>query len=295
MKERGGRKIRLALYRKRAGIKEVRQPPRPVLFLVHGSSASALPSFDLTVPGRGPYSLMDAFAAWGFDVWTMDHEGYGRSSRTDGNSDIASGVADLSAATQVVARETGTAQFCFMGESSGGLRAAAFAMTAPDRVQRLVLSAVTYTGKGSPTLKQRAEQLEYYRTHARRPRGREMLLSIFSRDKPGTTDPVVADAFADAEMVFGNTVPTGTYLDMTANLPVVDPAKMTSPVLIARGEFDGISSLEDLVALFTLLPNMDKQLAIIPGAAHTLTLARNRQLFWHTMLGFLTMPQRQDL
>ena len=295
MKERDGRKIWLALYRKRIGEPRPGKRPLPVLFLVHGSSASALPSFDLHVPGHGPYSMMDAFAARGFDVWTMDHEGYGRSSRTEGNSDIASGVADLRAASDVVARETGLTRFDFMGESSGGLRAAAFAMAAPERVQRLVVDAFTYTGKGSPTLKQRAEQLDYYRTHNRRPRGRDMLLSIFTRDRPGTTDPAVAQAFADAELVYGTTVPTGTYLDMTANLPVVDPAKLQCPMLIAKGEYDGISSLDDIIDFFRKLPNQDKQLAIIPGAAHSITLSLNRQLFWHVMGCFLTMPRGEDV
>lgn len=292
MKESGGRKVWLALYRKRIGEPRPGERPRPVLFLVHGSSASALPSFDLSVPGHGPYSMMDAFAGFGFDVWTMDHEGYGRSSRTPGNSDIASGIADLKAATDVAARETGLTRFHLMGESSGGLRAGAFAMAAPERVDRLVVDAFTYTGKGSPTLKQRAEQLDFYRTHNRRPRGREMLLSIFTRDKPGTTDPAVAAAFADAELAYGTTVPTGTYLDMTANLPVVDPVKLQCPMLIAKGEYDGISALDDLIDFFKLLPNQDKQLAIIPGAAHSITLSLNRELFWHVMHGFLTMPQR---
>jgi alpha-beta hydrolase superfamily lysophospholipase len=219
---------------------------------------------------------------------------YGRSSRTASNSDIASGVEDLKAATDVVAHETGLARLHFMGESSGGLRAAAFAMAAPDRVNRLVVDAFTYTGKGSATLKQRAERADYYRTHNRRPRGRDMLLSIFTRDKPGTTDPAVAQAFADAELVYGTSVPTGTYLDMTANLPVVDPTKLACPVLIAKGEFDGISSLEDIIDFFERLQSSGKQLAIIPGAAHSLTLSLNRQLFWHTMFGFLTMPQRAD-
>lgn len=141
-----------------------------MLFLVHGSSISAKSSFDLAVPGKGEYSLMNVFAGYG-DVWTMDHEGYGKSSRTDGNSNIASGVEDLKAATEVVARETGQARFHFYGGSSGALRAGAFAMARPDRVDRLVLEAFTWTGKGSPTLGKRAEQLEYYRTHNRRPRG----------------------------------------------------------------------------------------------------------------------------
>ena len=40
---------------------------------------SARTSFDLAVPGKGEYSLMNVFARYGYDVWTMDHDGYGRS------------------------------------------------------------------------------------------------------------------------------------------------------------------------------------------------------------------------
>src|SRR5712671_1243898 len=122
--------VSLAVYRKRlppaAG-----EAPRPILFLVHGSSNSALSSFDLTVPGAGEYSAMNVFADLGFDVWTMDHENYGRSSRTSGNSDIASGVADLIAAGELVLRETGQKRMHLMGESSGALRASVFAMARP--------------------------------------------------------------------------------------------------------------------------------------------------------------------
>src|SRR5207253_3094279 len=94
---------------------------------------------------------MNVFGAWGFDVWTLDHEGYGRSSRTDGNSDIASGVEDLKAAAEVVARATGRTRLHFYGGSSGALRAGAFAMARPERVDRLILEAFTFTGKGCPT------------------------------------------------------------------------------------------------------------------------------------------------
>src|SRR5262249_50974137 len=142
------------------------------LFLVHGSSSGAMSSFDLAVPRHGEYSTMNVFARAGFDVWTMDHEGYGQSSRTEGNSDIASGVEDLKVAVDVVAHETGVTRCAFMGESSGAIRAGAFAMVAPDRIDRLMLAAFTYTGKGSPTLSKRAEGLEYFRTHNRRPRDR---------------------------------------------------------------------------------------------------------------------------
>ena len=283
--------VSLYLYRKRLAAPAPGEANPPVLFLVHGSSISARPSFDLTVPGAGEYSLMDVFARDGFDVWTMDFEGYGRSSVTEGNSDIASGVADLRAGTDVVARETGLRKAHFMGESSGAIRAAAFAMAEPERVDRLVLEAFTYTGKGSPTLGKRAEQLEYYRTHNRRPRGIDMIRGIFTRDRPGTSDPRVADALAAAELPFGDTVPTGTYLDMTAHLPLVDPKRVRAPVLIVRGQYDGIATDADLLDFFAQLPNPDRQYAIIAGATHSVTLSLNRAGLWHTMRAFLTMPK----
>ncbi len=282
--------VKLYLFRKRLGAPAPGEPPRPVLFLVHGSSISARPTFDLTVPGRGEYSLMDVFARDGFDVWTMDHENYGRSSRTSGNSDIASGVEDLKVAAELVVRETGRERLHFCGESSGALRAAGFAMARPDRVDRLILSAFTYKGENSPTLAKRAEQLAFFRSHNMRPRGRDMIRSIFTRDKPGTSEPEVAEALAEAELKFGEEAPTGTYLDMTANLPVVDPTKVKAPVLLVRGEYDGIASVDDIYDFYRQLPTGDRQFVILPGLAHSLVLGRNRALFWHAMLSFLTMP-----
>jgi alpha-beta hydrolase superfamily lysophospholipase len=286
--------VKLYVYRKRATAPQAGKAALPVLFLVHGSSISSRSSFDLNVPGRGEYSLMDKFAEYGYDVWTMDFAGYGRSSKSQGNSNIADGVADLNAAVPIVMRETGQQRFHFFGESSGGLRAGAFAMVQPERVNRLVLAAFTYTGQGSPTLSDRAKQLEFYRTHNTRPRDREMIRSIFTRDKPGTSDPAVGDAMADAELQWGDSVPTGTYLDMTANLPVVDPLKIHAPVLIVRGEYDGIATEEDLVAFFQKLPNRDRQLIVLPGMAHSVAMGVNRHEFWHVMRSFLEMPPRVD-
>jgi pimeloyl-ACP methyl ester carboxylesterase len=287
--------VSLSMFRKRAGAPAKGETPKPVLFLVHGSSVSSRPTFDLTVPGKGEYSLMNVFAGYGFDVWTMDHESYGRSTRTEGNSDIRSGAADLEAGSAVVARETGRQRMHFLGESSGALRAAAFAVAHPDRVDRLVLMAFTYTGAGSPTLQKRAEQVEYFRTHNRRKRDREMIRSIFTRDKPGSADLAVAEAMADAELPFGDQVPTGTYLDMTANLPVVDPAKVLAPTLVVRGEYDGIATEQDLLDFYRKLPNPDRQFSILPGLAHSLALGINRQLFWHCARSFLDMPRAAPL
>jgi pimeloyl-ACP methyl ester carboxylesterase len=281
--------VPLWMFRKRLGAPKPGEPARPVLFLVHGSSVTSR-TFDINVPGQGEYSVMNEFARYGFDVWTMDHENYGKSGRTSGNADTASGVEDLKVAVEVVARETGLKKYHFLGESAGALRAGAYAMVAPDRVDRLVLAAFTYKGDGSPTLAKRAEQVEYYKTHNMRKRDREMIRSIATRDKPGTSSLAAVEALADAEMQFGDQIPTGTYLDMTAKMPVVFPQKVQAPVLLVSGQYDGNATVADLEEFFNLLPNGDRQLVTIAGAAHSLTLATNRQLFWHVTRSFLTQP-----
>src|SRR4051794_34655074 len=247
--------VSLYLWRKRASEPKPGERPLPVLFMVHGSSNSSRTSFDLHVPKRDEYSIMNVFARAGYDVWTMDHENYGRSSRTQSNSDIASGVGDLKAGAEVVVRATGREKFHVFGTSSGALRAGAFAMAQPERLDRLVLSAFTYTGAGAPPLPNRAEQLAFYRPHNRRKRDRAMIRSIFTRDGHGAYDPAVAEALADEELKFGTEVPTGTYLDMVAKLPLVDPRKVTCPVLMVRGEHDGIAALDDLYDFYKQLPN----------------------------------------
>jgi alpha-beta hydrolase superfamily lysophospholipase len=283
--------VSLAMYRKRATAPAGGQTALPVLLLVHGSSLSARTSYDLSVPGTEEYSMMNVFARLGFDVWTMDHENYGKSSRTSSNSDIASGAEDLKAGVDLIARETGRKKVHLFGESSGGLRVGVYAMAHPDTVDRLVLAAFTYKGEGSPTLAKRAEQLGYYRTHNTRLRDREMIHGIYTRDKAGTTDTAIADVVADMELKFGDQVPTGTYLDMTANLPVVDPAKVLAPVLLLRGEYDGIATIDDLSEFYKKLPHGDRQFIILPGAAHSLITNVNRKQTWHTVNAFLSMPR----
>jgi alpha-beta hydrolase superfamily lysophospholipase len=285
----------LYIFRKRMGSPRPGETARPILFLAHGSSVSSRPSFDLTVPGHGDYSLMDKFAEYGFDVWTMDFEGYGRSGTGSGNSDIASGVEDIKTASEVILRETRQTRFHFYGESGGALRVGAFAMAKPECVDRLVLASFTWTGQGSSTLSKRSESVEYYRTHNRRKRDRDMIRSIFTRDKPGTSDPAVAEAMADAELKFGDTAPTGTYLDMTTRLPIVDPLKVLSPVLIARGEYDGIATEEDLLNFYRKLPAPDREFVLLPGASHSIALGLSRYQFWHVVRCFLEMPKRLDV
>ena len=283
--------VSLNLWRKRAGAPKSGEPALPIVFLVHGSSNSTRTTYDLAVPGKGEYSFMNVLAREGYDVWTMDHDGYGRSGSSGNSSDIASGVEDLAAAMDVVTRETGRTKMHFFGTSSGAIRAGAFAQAQPERIDRLILSAFTYKGKDSPEMTRRREQLEFYRTNTRRKRDLAMIRSIHTRDGLASSyDPAVSEAMAEQEMKFGDQVPTGTYYDMVAKLPLVDPKKVLAPVMLTRGARDGNSTNEDLIDFYQQLPNNDRQFVILPNTAHSPLMSINRHLIWHVVREFLTMP-----
>jgi pimeloyl-ACP methyl ester carboxylesterase len=234
---------------------------------------------------------MDWFARLGYDTWCVDCEGYGRSDKSRPvNCDISCGADDLEAASACVMKHAGGEKLLLYGSSSGALRAGLFAQRHPERVRRLALDALVWTGEGSPTLEKRRQRLPEYRAKNRRPIDRAFVHSIFTRDHPGTSDLSVVDAFADAVLALDDSVPTGTYVDMSANLPVIDPGKITVPVLVMRGQWDGIASFEDLAKFFAKLPNPDKRFAVMPGIAHSSTRSKNWALVFHLLDAFFSQP-----
>jgi pimeloyl-ACP methyl ester carboxylesterase len=262
------------------------------ILFVHGSSMASQPTFDLHVPGRPDSSVMDYFAARGFDCWCVDMEGYGRSDKSrDSNFDIANGADDLAAASDYILKTRKCGPLLVYGISSGALRAALFAERHPERVARLALDAMVWTGEGSPTLAKRAERLAEFKLENRRPIDRAFVHSIFTRDHPGTADEATVEAFADAILALDDSMPNGTYVDMCSRLPIVDPKKITAATMIMRGEYDGIASVKDLLAFFELLPNADKQFIVMPGISHASFQQKNYRLVYHLLESFFTQPE----
>jgi len=265
--------------------------PKGTILFVHGSSMASQPTFDLQVPGRPDSSVMEWFAARGFDTWCMDHEGYGRSDKSRPiNCDIPNGADDLAAGTDYILKQTGAKKLLVYGISSGALRAALFTQRHPGRVARLALDAFVWTGKGSPTLAERRKKLPEFQAKNRRPIDRAFVRSIFTRDHPGTADEATIEAFASAILSLDDSVPTGTYVDMCSKLPLVDPEKISVPTAVMRGEFDGIASIEDLIEFFGKLPNADKQFSVMAGISHASFQQKNYMTAYHVLHSFFTTP-----
>jgi pimeloyl-ACP methyl ester carboxylesterase len=176
------------------------------------------------------------------------------------------------------------------GISSGAMRAALFAERHPERVARLALDAFVWTGKDSPTLAERRKKLPEFQSKNRRPLDRAFVRTIFTRDHPGTADEATIEAFASAILALDDSLPTGTYVDMCSKLPLNDPARLTMPTIVMRGEFDGIASFADLMEFFVRLPNPDKQFAVMAGISHASFQQKNYLTAYHILHSFFTTP-----
>lgn len=279
--------VRLFLRRKR----EDRAEDRGSVLFVHGSTWAGLPTFDLQVPGRHHSSVLSYFAERGFDAWALDNEGYGLSDKSRQiTCDVANGVDDLETAARYIRKHNSGRPLMLYGISSGALKAALFAQRHPELVARLVLDAFVWTGENSPTLIERRKKLDYWSSRLRRPIDLAYVKGVFTRDHPGVAEDAVINALAEATLAQGHEVPTGSYIDMCAHLPLVDPRKITVPTGILRGEFDGVAAYDDVRAFFDLLPNPDKMFAVMPGIAHASFQEKNYMTVYHYLLAFLMTP-----
>ena len=280
--------VRLFLWNKKPADKA---PHRGTILFVHGSSMASQPTFDLHVPGRADSSAMEHFAALGYDTWTMDNEGYGRSDKSRPiNNDISNGADDLAAGSRFILDKTGGKPLLVYGISSGALKAALFAERHPERVARLALDAFVWTGEGSPTLAERKKKLAQFQSMNRRPIDRPFVHSIFARDHPGTADAATVEAFADAILALDDSMPTGTYVDMCSKLPLIDPAKIRAATIVMRGEYDGIAGFDDLIEFFKRLPNPDKQFSVMAGISHASFQQKNYRTVYHILHAFFSQP-----
>ena len=238
---------KIYMYRKRQASSPAGQK---VVMLAHGSTFSGRGGFDLQVKDRKDYSMMDFLAGLGFDVWTLDHEGFGRSTRPSKYIGVENGVQDLELGFAHIEKITGVKAPMVCGQSSGAIRAALFAARHPDRVERLILDAFTYHGKEAPEIESRRKRAPELSKSFVRKLNRDTFYGIFSRDDPSTFETPMADALADYELKLGDTAPSGSYLDMALHLPFSEPEAVKCPVCITRADSDGNATDAELLDYF---------------------------------------------
>ena len=280
--------VRLFLWRKSA---VERRDAKGTILFVHGSSMASQPTLICTCPAglihRRWTGLRRAASTPG--AWTTR--------ATDARTNIARSTATLRTAPRPRGRhrihpaDDRRVKAPGLRYLVGSAESCALHCAYPERVARLALDAFVWTGEGSPTLAERRKMLPEFQSKHRRPIDRAFVHSIFDRDHPGTADEATIHAFADAILALDDSVPTGTYVDMCSKLPLVDPAKITVPTIIMRGEFDGIAGFDDLIEFYKRPPNPDKQFAVMAGIAHASFQQKNYRTVYHILHAFFTQPE----
>jgi pimeloyl-ACP methyl ester carboxylesterase len=288
---------------------------RVVLF-VHGAGTPAEVAFD--VPYRD-YSWMAYLARAGFDVFSMDTTGYGRSTRPAAMADpcnlakdrqagfvatpcpasyphqlttIASDWNDIGAAVDYVRALRKVDKVSLVAWSLGGPRAGGYAAQHPEKVQRLVLLAPAYNraGPAAPpaTLPPDGSPMNT--------QSRDEFYANWDRQVgcPDQYDPVAGDAVWSAML---ESDPVGaTWGPGVRRAPATTVwgwnngvvGKTTVPMMLVAGAHDKQVPPDRVRDLFTDLAARDKVFVDLACSSHNAMWEKNRLLLFRASLEWLT-------
>ena len=262
---------------------------KKVVVLAHGSATAGRESFDLQVPGKPSYSLMDALARAGFDVFALDTRGFGRSTRPEGHMTTKEASDDLGAVVDHVLALRGVPKVNLVGWSWGTQYGGMFVTAHPGKVDRYVSYAQMHVD--SPDLARRRPLVETYRRAAYVTIPEAGWKPRFASMTPAeANDPEVIDAFARAAVQAEPRTPLGPQLDLTTTMPMVHPKLIPVPVLLIHGQYDDVSDPDGLFPFFRQLPNPYKRYTVIPDAGHMMHLQKGHRLFQHEVVQFFRAP-----
>jgi len=288
---------------------------RVVLF-VHGAGTPAEVAFDVPY---GDYSWMAYLAEAGFDVFSMDMTGYGRSTRPNVMNDscnlspeqqsvlgrkpcaakhtaqvttIASDWDDIDAVVEYVRALRGVPRVNLIGWSLGGPRAGGYASRNPAKVARLVLLAPAYNRTASqqpPSPNPAAGVAFNAQSHAE-------FTANWNRQVgcPNQYEQAVADSVWDA-MLASDPVGAawGPGVRRAPNTTVWGFGKaavenMKTPTLMVAGAHDKQVAPERVREYFADLGAQDKVLIDLGCSSHNAMWETNHLLLFHASLEWLT-------
>lgn len=267
---------------------------RPVVVLLPTASFSARAVWDL--PLRD-YSMMDAMARAGFDVFAVELGGYGLSSAP---TDIPAGgcksaVRDLGLVLDEIAKQRGSAPVFLVGLSWGSQVAASYSAQHPERLRGLVLYGHLWRSRFPEQAVRQAFGDGVFELNTR-PIDEAAATGDFVADQ---FEPDVPQAFAKFLSSQGQHAPTGPIRDYVHELPVCQPAQLSMPTLMLYGRSEFVPPTEDPDQLaasqarrveqrefYAQLPDA-KHWIEVPGAGHTAHLDRAHILVQDCLVGWL--------
>ena len=278
------------------------------LLFVHGATYPSDTMFDLKIDGA---SWMDSIASHGYDVYSMDVRGYGRSTRPPEmdrpaveNPPIVTtddGVRDFGAIVDHIRQRRGVPRLSLMGWSWGTVIAGAYAAKNPDKVERLVMYAPLWFRRIPGGLCVDGP-MGAYRTVTFEAAKQRWLTGVAPDRQNDLIPPGVLESWWAANMAadpVGATMnppavraPNGLLVDALsyweADKRYYDPSAIRAPVLMVVGDWDVDTPAYMAQALLEgLTSSPRKRLVIIGEGTHHLMLERNRMQMFREVQLFL--------
>lgn len=285
--------------------------PRGIVLFVHGGTYSSIPDFDLPFKD---YSWMHYLAEAGFDVFAMDHTGYGLSPRPEMDNPcnmpeesqsllvphvlsetcapsysqtltaLETDVDEVASVVSFILRLRDVERIHLIGWSAGGRRIAAYAATFPDTVDRLFLYAPSvYTEDGAPSILLQPPSVPMrLQTRERTMRGWESGITCDGSIDPGIQDVVweTIIGFDPLALVWR---PTGDAIRARNAAPLVwntdYSLRLVTPALMVVGEQDSL--LPYVRDMYDVAPAAEKMLVNMECATHFAVWETTQHRFLH--------------
>ena len=302
-------------------VREVRatgaRPSRGVVLFVHGAGTPAEVSFDVPY---ADYSWMAYLAEAGFDTFSVDMTGYGRStrpaamadmcnmpkarqaefgapagctpSRTTAITTMGSDWSDIAATVDYLLAVRKVKQVALIAWSQGGPRTAGYTALYPDKVSRLVVLAPAYSRGGPAAAPDPLPAIDGPLTV----QSEADFKANWDRQVgcPGQYEPAAAAAVW-SEMLASD--PVGAkWVPAVRRAPAVPTwgfnqavaAKMTTPYLMVTGQHDKQVPPERVADLYADLASSERVMIDLACSSHNAMWEKNHLLLFKASRDWLT-------
>lgn len=250
--------------------------PRGAVLIVHGLGEHS---------GRYGH-LLETMSGAGVCFFALDHQGHGKSGGKRGHvNDFADYAADLKQyLDQIVKKEAPGLPLICLGHSMGGLIAALFALTHPQDITALVLSAPAFVPAVKVPAIQAAAARIISRILPRLTQSNKLCADDLSHDPATVTayqaDPLVHDRVSTAWFV---------SFQATAAKCLERAGELTLPLLVVHGTADKMVSAEGSRMFFDKAGSSAKTLKLFGGLYHETMneLPKDRQMVLDVISGWI--------
>ncbi len=253
--------------------------PKAQILLLHGRTWSALPNFDLQVPGES-LSFMDGLDELGYAVFALDARGYGGTPRDQSGWLTPDQAArDVAEVLRWMRRRQDSPETHLFGWSYGSM----IAQLVVQRDSDLVSSVIFFGYPFDPVRHVPEADYPYPATAPSQPNTAKNAASDFIT--PGAISQAAIDAYILAAL---KTDPVRVDFKDLHQWAELSGSKVFIPSLLLQGEFDPLAPTEAQASFFSSIKHANKWWVVLPGGDHAALLETPRPRMLRVIDAFIS-------